>query len=140
MGVITLGCAWFATLNLPSLFTLATLAYQGVIQLAVPLFLGIWWKKGNRYGAIAGMSIGFVTAMTLEFAFPNYLPWAWGLSSGVVALALNLLIYVVLAYALPMSEEEEERVNGLFELVSDSAKSVAPAVPRSEDGNTAVIV
>lgn len=140
MGVITLGCAWFATLNLPSLFTLAALAYQGVIQLAVPLFVGIWWKRGNRYGAIAGMSVGFITAMALEFAYPNYLPWAGGLSSGVVALMLNLVIYIVLAYALPMPAEEKERVDSLFSLVSNSRKTPEAIASEPEGDSKALVV
>lgn len=114
---LTLLASWLACLELPALFQLAVLAYQGIIQLAVPQFLGIFWKRGNKYGAIAGMTAGFITAVALELAFPGYLPWAYGLTSGAVALAVNLAIYVGLAYLIPQSASERQRVDDLFEIV-----------------------
>src|SRR5690606_3008789 len=50
MLVLTVLSSWLACLELPALFSLAVLAYQGIIQLAVPQFLGIFWKRGNQYG------------------------------------------------------------------------------------------
>lgn len=63
---LTLLSSWLACLELPALFSLAVMAYQGIIQLAVPQFLGIFWKRGNKQGAIAGMTAGFVVAVALE--------------------------------------------------------------------------
>ncbi len=117
MVVITLLAAWLSCLNLPQLFTLAVLSYQGIIQLAVPQFLGIAWKRGNKVGAIGGMAGGFIVAVLLEMRYPGSLPWAYGLTSGVVALAVNLLIYVVAAYAIPQSAAERRRLDGIFALV-----------------------
>lgn len=125
MVLLTLFSAWVAQLELPALFTIAILAYQGIIQIAVPQFLGIFWKRGNVYGACTGMLVGFVVAVLLEFNFPNFLPWAYGLTSGVVALVVNLVIYVVIAYLVPQSGEEKARVEALFARVSAN-KSDAP--------------
>ncbi len=121
MVVITLLAAWLSCLNLPQLFTLAVLSYQGIIQLAVPQFLGIAWKRGNKVGAIGGMAGGFIVAVLLEMRYPGSLPWAYGLTSGVVALAVNLLIYVVAAYAIPQSAAERRRLDGIFALVEGQA-------------------
>ncbi len=98
---LTILSSWLACLELPALFQLAVLAYQGIIQLAVPQFLGIFWRRGNKYGAIAGMTVGFAIAVALELLFPGYLPWAYGLTSGAVALVVNLAIYVAFAYLIP---------------------------------------
>ncbi|MGO4684747.1 hypothetical protein [Hyphomicrobium sp. 2TAF46] len=114
---LTILSSWLACLELPALFQLAVLAYQGVIQLAVPQFLGIFWRRGNKYGAIAGMVAGFAVAVTLELAFPGYLPWAYELTSGAVALVVNLTIYVAAAYVVPQTREERSRVDGLFDLI-----------------------
>lgn len=116
---LTLLASWLACLELPALFSLAVLAYQGIIQLAVPQFLGIFWRRGNKYGAIAGMTTGFITAVALELVFPGYLPWAYGLTSGAVALVVNLAIYVTLAYLVPQPAAERERVDGLFDMVRE---------------------
>jgi SSS family solute:Na+ symporter len=128
MLLITLLASWLSCLTLPALFSLAVLAYQGIIQLAVPQFLGIFWRRGNRQGAIAGMVCGFAVAVALELTFPGYLPWAWGLTSGAVALVVNLAVYVGLAYLIPRSEAERARVEGLFRML-DERKAPAPVAP-----------
>lgn len=119
MLALTVLSSWLACLNLPALFQLAVLAYQGIIQLAVPQFLGIFWKRGNTYGAIGGMVAGFATAIVLELIYPGYLPWAYGLTSGAVGLAVNLAIYVAAAYVLPQTEAERQRIEDLFSLVEE---------------------
>lgn len=124
---LTILSAWLACLDLPALFSLGVLAYQGIIQLAVPQFLGIFWKRGNKYGAIGGMLAGFVCAVALELAFPGYLPWAYGLTSGAVALAVNLAVYVAAAYLVPQSAEERARVDRLFGTVRDRSRAGAGA-------------
>lgn len=116
MLALTLFASWLACLEMPALFTLAVLAYQGIIQLSVPQFLGIFWKRGNKYSAIAGMILGFTVAATLELMYPTGIPWAYGLTSGVIALIANVSIYVALAYLIPVSSDETKRVNDLFHL------------------------
>lgn len=117
MLCLTLLASWLATLTLPALFSLAVLAYQGIIQLSVPQFLGIFWKRGNRQGAVAGMVAGFVTAVGLELAYSGALPFGYGLSSGCFGLAVNLAVYVACAFLIPQPEEERRRIDALFALV-----------------------
>jgi SSS family solute:Na+ symporter len=121
---LTILASWLACLELPALFTLAVLAYQGIIQLAVPQFLGIFWKRGNKYGAIASMTCGFIIAVALELLYPAGLPWAYGLTSGAVALVANVSIYVAMAYLIPQQKQEVQRVVDLFKLV-DARKFVS---------------
>ena len=125
MAVITLLAAWLSCLSLPQLFTLAVLSYQGIIQLAVPQFLGIAWKRGNKAGAIGGMAGGFIVAVLLETRYPGSLPWAYGLTSGVVGLAVNLVIYVAAAYAIPHTAAERRRLEGIFALMEGQAPDPA---------------
>ncbi|MCB5186629.1 sodium:solute symporter family protein [Methylobacillus caricis] len=119
MVLLTALSAWLACMKLPTLFSLAVLAYQGIIQLAVPQFLGIFWKKGNALGAIVGMIAGFVTAITLEMGYVDILGQTYGITSGLIGLAVNLVIYIAAAYLVPHSGEEQSRVEALFR-VSDS--------------------
>jgi SSS family solute:Na+ symporter len=118
MLVVTLVSAWLSTIAIPHLFMLAILSYQGIIQLAVPQYLGVFWKGGNKAGAIAGVIVGFVAAIILQSVYPTSIGWAWGLTSGVIALALNFLVYVGCAVLLPAGAEEKTRVEGLFALTS----------------------
>tara|TARA_R110001606_G_scaffold399101_1_gene580720 strand:- start:9618 stop:11096 length:1479 start_codon:yes stop_codon:yes gene_type:complete len=122
MVIITIISAWLATMTLPALFALAVMAYQGIIQIAVPQFMGLFWKKGNKQGAIVGMTAGFITAVFLEFNFPESLPWAYGLTSGTLALVVNMSIYVLFAYLLPNDAKENQRLDTLFNLVHAKPK------------------
>ncbi|MBR1218839.1 sodium:solute symporter family protein [Bradyrhizobium sp. U87765 SZCCT0131] len=121
MLAMTILGAVIACFEIPQLFALAVLAYQGVIQLAVPQFVGIFWKRGNKYGATAGMVCGFVVAVVLEMAHPTFVPWAYGLTSGVIALAVNLVIYVAAAYLIRMPDAERRRVDDMFASVARPA-------------------
>lgn len=123
MLFLTIFSSWLACLELPALFQLAVLAYQGIIQLAVPQFLGLFWKRGNKYGAIGGMLAGFAVAVTLELLYPGYLPWAYGLTSGAIGLCVNLAIYVAAAYLIPQPREEKRRVEELFALIEERRSS-----------------
>jgi SSS family solute:Na+ symporter len=116
MLAITLLSAWLATRTISHLVTLAILSYQGIIQLAVPQYLGIFWKRGNAIGSILGTVVGFVLAILLQTTFPDGPTWAWGLTSGVLALVVNAAVYVGCAVLLPHAEAERRRVNDLFAL------------------------
>ena len=37
----------------------------------VPFILGVWWKKANRAGALAAMSMGIVSWLTTSLAYPE---------------------------------------------------------------------
>lgn len=114
MLFLTLLAAWVACQKIAELFMLAVIAYQGIVQLAVPQFLGVFWKRGNKQGAIAGLVVGFIVAVVLEVKNPGPITLLGGLTSGVVALVINLTIYVACAYIFPKSAEEKARVDQLF--------------------------
>lgn len=132
MIFLTALSAWLACLELPALFTLAVLAYQGIIQLAVPQFLGIFWKRGNRVGALAGLVSGFALVVALELFFREALAHAQGVSSGLIGLALNVVVYVACAYAFPSSVKERHRIERLFAMIDDAdEETVAPPAAAS---------
>lgn len=136
MLLLTLLASWLATLTLPALFSLAVLAYQGIIQLSVPQFLGIFWRRGNKQGAIGGMVVGFVTAVGLELVYGGQLPFGYGLTSGCFGLAVNLLVYIACAYLIPQSVEERERVDTLFQVVETRKRGAVAAASSSRPALT----
>ncbi|GCD48372.1 sodium:solute symporter family protein [Streptomyces paromomycinus] len=126
IAVYTVASALVANLGLSNLITLSIMAYQGVVQLAVPQFLGLFWKRGNRTGTVAGTVAGFVTAAGLSAVYPTFIPWLNGLTSGIVGLAVNLAVYVACAYLLPQSTAERRRVGELFAATAVSGARVTP--------------
>lgn len=107
--------AAYVAFDYPRLQLLAQMSYQGIVQLAVPMFLGMFWKRGTKVAALASMSTGFVVAAGLTVLYPDDIAGLGGLTSGLVALGVNLIVYLVISFAIPQSVDERRRVNELFE-------------------------
>lgn len=129
----------YQTYDWSNLINLAQLSYQAIIQLSVPLFAGLFWRRGNSTAAISGMVLG--TALAIGLTVPYFdqagaIPWLSGLGSGLVGLAANLGLYVLLALVLPTSESEKRRVAELFVQAGASHLSteIAPGVPGTIPG------
>lgn len=119
VGVLTLlaGAVAVATTNVLSsgMVALAQVSYQGIVQLAPTVFLGIFWRRGNAAAACAAMVFGFATACVLQVMYPIAIPVLGGLTSGVAALVVNVVVYIVVACAKPASADEQRRVDELFD-------------------------
>jgi Na+/proline symporter len=104
----------YATYNMERLQLLAQMSYYLVIQLSVPLFLGMFTKFGNRYGAISGMISGSVVAIVLTTKWIDAIPELGGLTAGIVGLVVNLVAFVLVSALTGQPQKEKDRVNELF--------------------------
>lgn len=127
MAFVTFIAAAIACLPLPALFTIGLFAIQIMVQLAVPLYFGIFTQFGNKHGAAAGMIAGVMTVCALQATWPLGVPWAYGLTSGAVGLLVNLLIYVLAAVVIPRSASEQARLDALFGTHRQSKSGVETA-------------
>ncbi|KAA5841273.1 sodium:solute symporter family protein [Pseudomonas chlororaphis] len=128
VAILTILAAVFAVSTTKSshLITLAMTSYQGIVQLAPTIFLGIFWKRGTAAAAVCSMISGFVCAGVLQWYFPTSLPQLGGLTSGVVALAVNFAVYVTITLLFPATAAERQRVNELYLFIdSPQTKSTA---------------
>ena len=65
-----------------------------------PLVLGIWWKRANRPGAIAGMFFGFVAGSAYLYYLRNGgAPWIWidHLRFAMIGMPVSLIAMVVVS-------------------------------------------
>lgn len=120
------GVVAYLTFNFDRLQLLAQVSYQGIVQLAVPLFLGIFWRGGNKHGALWGLLTGALTALVLTIIYPDDIKALGSITSGIVALGVNLVVYLVVSAVTGTSTEERRRVDELFEV---GARRVHPAEP-----------
>lgn len=90
-------------LNPPPLLVILYTVGQGVISVTVflPTILGIWWRRFNKYGAIASAGIGSVVyiGLYLSQALPLYVEF-------VVAITLSLLAGILTTYLTPQPDKE----------------------------------
>lgn len=122
----------YFTNGMDRLQLLAQISYQAVVQISVPLFLGIFFKFGNKNGALAGMIVGFVVAATLTIAFPDDIPALGSITGGVVALFVNLIVYVAVSLLTTTPDAERTRVDELFDVARGGKRgtvTVGAAVP-----------
>lgn len=120
------GFVAYLTFGMSRLQLLAQLSYQGIVQIAVPLFLGMFFRKGNRQGALWGMISGFVVALVLTVIYPDDIPGLGSLTSGIVGVAVNLAVYLIASVVVKPTEAESRRINELFETGRD--RRPVPAV------------
>ena len=75
-----------------------------------PLVLGIWWKRANRPGAIAGMAIGLIVGTWYLYMvrWAGMAPW-WGIDHlrfGIIGAGASLIAMV--AVTLMTAEPDKE--------------------------------
>jgi cation/acetate symporter len=84
-----------------------------------PLVLGVWWKRANRQGAVAGMLVGLGVGWWYLLAVRN--PDAWygiaqpwiGLNDlrfGIVGIVASLVAMVVVSLLTPAPDAETQRM------------------------------
>lgn len=116
----------YLTFNYARLQLLAQISYQGIIQLAVPLFFGIFSRFGNKQGALMGMLTGIIIAIVLTVFYPDDIPALGSLTSGIVGLAGNVLVFIGCGVLITASAEERARVEALF-VLADGKREPLPA-------------
>jgi cation/acetate symporter len=79
-----------------------------------PLALGVWWKRANRAGAIAGMVGGFGAGDWYLYMvkFGGMTPWLGldGLRFGMIGMPVSLILMVVVSLATEEPDAETQKM------------------------------
>ena len=76
-----------------------------------PLVLGVWWKRANTQGAIAGMICGFVAGSAyLYYVYTGGTPWMGidHLRFGMIGMPVSLIAMVVVSLMTPAPDAETQ--------------------------------
>ncbi|MDZ7917955.1 MAG: sodium:solute symporter family protein [Rhodococcus sp. (in: high G+C Gram-positive bacteria)] len=109
------GVVAYLTFDMARLQLLAQISYQGIVQLSIPLFLGLFWRGGNKHGAVAGMLSGFSVAVILTWIYPDDIAGLGGLTAGIVGMAVNLVVFLSVSAITGRTDADRRRVDTLFE-------------------------
>ena len=123
---------YLATLDLPLLAKIGIWTYEGIVHLVPPIVLGLFWRKGNKEGALAGLVVGLVITYGINFTMASSMggPAIAGFTGAIVGLAANVVVYVACAYAFPQVEyvddlfAEVREYDGVHDLDVESRRSV----------------
>ncbi|MCG8621836.1 MAG: cation acetate symporter [Proteobacteria bacterium] len=79
-----------------------------------PIVLGIWWKRANRAGAVAGMIGGLVAGAwyLYQVQFAGMTPWYGidGLRFGMIGMPVSLVLMVVVSLLTPAPDKETQNM------------------------------
>ena len=84
-----------------------------------PLVLGIWWKRANRAGAIAGMILGFLSGTIYLIYIQNggeQILGLDGLRFGIIGMPVSLIAMVVVSL---MTEAPDAETQAMVDEVRD---------------------
>ena len=105
--------AFIASLKLTGILGAVAWAFDFACSgLFFPLVLGIWWKRANAAGAIAGMTGGFLAGTWYLYMVYNGLmdPW-WGIDHirfGIIGMPVSLIAMVVVSLLTPAPDAETQ--------------------------------
>lgn len=107
--------AFIASLKLTSILGAVAWAFNFANSgLFFPLVLGVWWKRANKQGAIAGIAGGFLSGV-LYLMYVRF----WGgepilgldhLRFGIVGMTASLILMVTVSLATEEPDEETQRM------------------------------
>jgi cation/acetate symporter len=110
--LIGAGAAIIASLQLTGILGAVAWAFCFACSgLFFPLVLGIWWKRANRQGAIAGMTCGFIAgAAYLYYVYTGGTPWFEidHLRFGIIGMPVSLIAMVVVSLMTPEPDAETQ--------------------------------
>ncbi|MEM0988074.1 MAG: sodium:solute symporter family protein [Pseudomonadota bacterium] len=113
--VIGVAAAAVASLQLTGILGAVAWAFCFACSgLFFPLVLGIWWKRANREGAIAGMFAGFAAGAGYLYMIEagSMMPW-WGLDGlrfGMIGMPVSLVAMVVVSLMTEEPDVETQRM------------------------------
>jgi len=128
--VIGAAGAFVASLKLTSILGAVAWAFCFANSgLFFPLVLGVWWKRANRAGAIAGMVGGFGAGAWYLYMvqFGGMTPWMGidGLRFGMIGMPVSLVLMVVVS--LMTEEPDAETQKMVDEIRVPSGKVISTA-------------
>ncbi len=115
--VIGAAGAFVASLKLTSILGAVAWAFDFACSgLFFPIVLGIWWKRANRAGAIAGMVCGFLAGTWYLYMvrFAGMDPWIGidHLRFGIIGMPVSLIAMIVVSL---MTEEPDAETQAMVD-------------------------
>jgi Na+/proline symporter len=109
-----------------TLWQLTVIKFEFLMQLYLPLILGLYWPRFSRAAALAGITAGMTTLSVMVLSGWNHIGV---FDAGVAAFIVNALISVGVARVSRPSTEEQQRVQDRFFTLFNSDTRRSETVP-----------
>jgi cation/acetate symporter len=110
--VAALAGAWVATFRINIIVAVVAYAFALAGSGFFPaLVMGIFWKRANKQGAIAGMVAGFLTALVLIVIGRNWSIYPWGIrevGAGVIGVPVGFIVIWIVSLMFPPPDQQTQ--------------------------------
>jgi cation/acetate symporter len=110
--VAALAGAWVATFRINIIVAVVAYAFALAGSGFFPaLVMGIFWKRANKQGAIAGMVVGFLTALVLIVLGRNWGIYPFGIrevGAGVIGVPVGFIVIWVVSLMFPPPSQQTQ--------------------------------
>ena len=120
--VMSVGALVGAYLREGQLVFLALMTYQGMIVLSPVVLLGLYWKRANKTGAVAGFLAGMFVSFGLTIWDPAFI-MSYGWTPGVYGFATTLIIMLIAGFTRPV----EPHVDKLWDVIHHARQTARVA-------------
>lgn len=127
--LIGVGALIGAYIQQGQLVFLALMTYQGMIVLSPVVLLGLYWKRANKFGAIAGFLLGMIVSFGLTLSEPDFIN-QYGWTPGVYGFLVTLGVMLLAGFSRPVEThvdrlwQDVAMAKGTRELQSDHVPAV----------------
>ena len=106
--IVGLSVVFFAMTPPDLIIWLNLFAFGGLESVFIwPVVMGLYWEKGNKYGAIASM----ITGMGSFILIDQYFPTPFGMHSVVLPIVFSFLVYVAISLLTASKQIRHEANN-----------------------------
>lgn len=113
---------------LTTLWNLTVIKFEFLMQLYVPLILGLYWARFSRTAAFSGLGAGMFCVAAMMFSGWDHIGV---FDAGLCGALINLLCSVGVSFFKPIDETEQQRVNERFFSLFHSGTAPDRAQPRA---------
>ncbi len=119
--VVILVVVTFLSLHpITTLWQLTVIKFEFLMQLYLPMILGLYWPRFSRSAALAGLVVGTLSLLSMVLAGWSHIGV---FDAGVVAFLVNLLVSVTVTLVKQPHAEEQQRVQERFFALFQSTAS-----------------
>jgi len=103
LGIVVIAMS----LNPPDLIIWLNLFSMGGLEATFiwPIIMGLYWDKGNKYGAIASMVVGIGSYIIFE----SFYPQPFGMHSVVTSIVLSFIAYVMFSLSTQKKNDDMKK-------------------------------
>lgn len=87
-----------AMTDLPTIVQILTRVYQGIVQVFPAVFIGLFWKRGNKIGAWASIIVGYGLVIYFAWTQPDYVPFLDGMQGGLLSVGIAAVVYIICGF------------------------------------------